>query len=519
MNLSTSNSTIQEYAQNNQNRIYHIALETLSPLHISTVDEKKWHRGMNYLCKGSKIYIIDENKLLPILARNYGFSLEFSDIANFLDRVAEKKVANLSLEDISYFVSRLKYSNQEPIRPMITTGLDVPYIPGSSLKGAIRSVLFKAWYKKVYSKSIDPKPRSKELEEKLFGKIQNNLMKFLIVGDTHFNWEETELYNSKIFNVYNSGREWVSGWKHGRKGNNDSKFNEKDFTTALHCIQPKKKGVLQIAVNKNLLKMGLEKTIKGKKIEFTPTLKGSYLESSEPLFELFRLINSHTRAYLQKELNFYKTFTGADYHQDLVEYVQNLLSHVSKIENQKKAVIRLGFGSGFHSITGDWQFEDHTLPIKQNKEKKYKTRRWLFSNFDNKLEFYLPGFVELSILEDPKQAVALRERIVLPKRIAQIVQIQDTETPTSTAASPPPVELAPLPYKGRLRQGAKDIPAKVISQSGREVVFELLLEGGNQQAKGSYSSRLEIGSWHYVSIKALDNKGNVQRVEYQRRFS
>jgi hypothetical protein len=508
MNTQTStHSTLEEYKNKDQNRRYAIALETVSPVHIGSLDEKKWHKGMNYVYVGQekKVYILDENRFFPLLAQKYGFALEFSDIERFINDVGNKKIANLRLKDLSYFISNLNYTHNEPIRPMIVTGLDIPYIPGSSLKGAIRSALFKAWYKR---EAGDEGLKSSKLEERVFGKIGNNLMKFLTVGDTHFNWDETELYNSKIFNIYKQERDWVSGWKHNRQGGNNASFNERDFTTALHCIKPQTKGVLQIGVNKNLLHMGL------RIIEFTPALKNSYLQKEQPLTELFKILTRHSREYLQRELAFYRHFSGADYRQELIEYVELLLERADKLENQPdKALIRLGFGSGFHSITGDWQYPDHTQTVKSERAKKYKTRRWLFSNYEGNFQFYLPGFVQLSIIAEPQEAKAIQERIILPDRARQN-QPLDSDTPGVT---PPPTELTPPPYKGKLKEGAKEVPAKVIAQSGAEVTFELLLEGGNQQAKARYASSLSIGSWHYVIIKSM-NKGKVERVEYQKKF-
>jgi len=74
----------------------------------------------------------------------------------------------------------------------------------------------------------------------------------------------------------------------------------------------------------------------------------------------------------------------------------------------KNILLRLGAGSGFHAMTGDWQFDDHTETGyhqggRNHGKKKYKSRKLAFEwdetrGNEGEYVFYPMGFIELKKL-------------------------------------------------------------------------------------------------------------------------
>ncbi|RMG78886.1 MAG: hypothetical protein D6707_09200, partial [Bacteroidetes bacterium] len=114
------------------------------------------------------------------------------------------------------------------------------------------------------------------------------------------------------------------------------------------------------------------------------------------------------------------------------QYHENLKSRWEKIKEKAKeaindgnkyAILRVGQGSGFHAVTGDWLFETHVITrIKErNKRGKIinrglidnreaaKTRKWAFEKIGNDYVFYPMGFIAIGevpedfTLSDDKQ--------------------------------------------------------------------------------------------------------------------
>ena len=101
---------------------------------------------------------------------------------------------------------------------------DKPVLVGSSLKGAIRSVLFK----KLDAKSKDGK--------EVFGSslVGDEFMRFVKVADAEF--QDTTLLNTKIFNLQKKAG-WIGGWKHGQQ-ETGSDFRPTGFNTIYECLIP-----------------------------------------------------------------------------------------------------------------------------------------------------------------------------------------------------------------------------------------------------------------------------------------
>ncbi len=167
---------------------YHLKLQTLTPVHIGTVDE--WRLGFDFLLYNNQTWVLNvdavlqakEGQLQPDLKGHYPLPGAF--------------ITDSDLKNPSFF--RYVLRGQPPsekadarMKPFIKDPFDRPYIPGSSLKGALRTAL--AWTgwsdMKMPPLQRDDIGKSKSwagkpLEAKLFGKDANHdLLRTLQISD------------------------------------------------------------------------------------------------------------------------------------------------------------------------------------------------------------------------------------------------------------------------------------------------------------------------------------------------
>ena len=117
-----------------------------------------------------------------------------------------------------------------------------------------------------------------------------------------------------------------------------------------------------------------------------------------PLQNLFYEINNHTADYLDSEHKFFSEYPQGDNSNlilDGIEQLQNVVDGCFK--NGNTCLLKMAAGSGFHSITGNWQYDDFTQTGTDPKtgKKNKKSRKIAIRG----KQFYLMGFVKLKILQ------------------------------------------------------------------------------------------------------------------------
>ena len=302
------------------NRKYEIEVEILSPLHIGAGEE--WINGFDFEVdkKSHKVYSLDY-----INKKQWTNEYDFPTVMT--------KGSDLFLSKIKPFVK-----NQFTKRAVLC---------GSSIKGALRSILFQHFGGKTNK------------GEDVFGTTESGeeFMRFFKLSDIEF--ESTELVNTKIYNLFGP-MPFTAGWKHGRE-KTDKTFNDSGFNTVYECLTPNTmpigKASLSISTKAfyNFLKdRGMSNA--GKKQIFMDEV---YNANGSGIMQLFQTINDHTQSYLQKELDFFEKYN------DRIEYEEKLLTFVNEMQSLRlkpnECVFKMSAGSGFHSITGDWQFGDYSI--------------------------------------------------------------------------------------------------------------------------------------------------------------
>lgn len=391
------------------NKKYNIEIEVLTPLSIGAGAEKDWVRGVDFVVDNHKLYKLNLKKMVKAGLRPEELSNFFanknkdglkSKLAGKLDVVSDSIIPCPveSDNDVKAFVK-----NQMTGKPMLV---------GSSLKGAIRSVLFD------YLGG-----RSKDGQE-VFGSstVGDEFMRFIKISDAEF--DETSLVNTKIFNLQKKGA-WQGGWKHGQN-ETSSNYEATGFNTLYESLMPGQLGVALLMMSEVAYnKFGKEKQPHKKDDKKRPIL-------SNGITELCKIINKHTKRYLEKEKAFFKKY-ATDRTNEIVESIDNLLKQIP--QDNSYCILKMSAGAGFHSITGDWQFEDYSInhvTLKRNggtdksfgvdkngqDAKSAKSRK--IAGYGNSMS--LMGFVKLKPISD--EEVAKRKQEVEQREQERLAEIQ-----------------------------------------------------------------------------------------------
>jgi len=380
------------------NRKYHIEIEVLSPLAIGAGAEKDIVMGVDaiYDEKLKKLYCLNTQKLLQS-----GFKPD--ELSKFYltkdSKYLLSKIVN-NIEKVSDRVFDLDFSSDNNVKSFIRNELSGnPIIPGSSLKGAIRSVLYKYLGGKT------------KIGDDVFGKADrgDEFMRFIKLSDAEF--DNTEIVNTKIFNLYKDvdNSNWKGGWKHGGKETN-GKFKNNGINSLYEILSENSTSIGNISIS--------EKAFNNISSHIKLNLKERIVKSNG-IFELFTIINEHTQEYIKKEIAFFEKYSNSE----TVNIIKNLNSILKVINNSSDScVLKMSAGAGFHSITGDWQHDDYSVGGFSYDLKSYinygkktaKSRKIAITQNG----FELMGFVKLRILteQEMKSHFEEREKIIIQQQ-------------------------------------------------------------------------------------------------------
>jgi hypothetical protein len=361
-----------------------VSVEIITPVHVGGASEKVMKRGVDFFWRQNKLMLFNISDLLKVLlAKNIGLQ----NITNLLadNRVRELEgyiFDTLKVQSTDFTFKELKTSSEpgNEIRPLVRNGTGNPYIPGSSIKGALRSVIFN----NLYRHGSVPGSDYTKVDDLVLGKFDRSIMRFIRVGEPVFTNHTTDIGGIDLFNLYrlNNG-DWESNWKNG-------------FNLWVEYFQPGTKATFRLNIAQPLI----QNLVKGYTKPAYLSDKFSNLLSDSPFDTLRKIINTYTREHINRELDFFNQFDQAKDTPDIIDNLKNLLAHT---ESDNSCLLRMSYGSGFHGITGDWRFKDHkktvyepdksnwvySSTLRQRVPAHYKSRKIIGSNPK------LMGFVKL----------------------------------------------------------------------------------------------------------------------------
>lgn len=365
------------------NKRYDVEIKVLSPLSIGAGAENDWTKGSDFVRKDKKIYKLS---LAKMISRNVDVE-QLSQYFATRDSDGIVQILGNQLEAVSEAVFSAPIDTENDIKSFVRNELSgKPIIAGSSLKGAVRSILF------------EHLRTAERNEREVFGnsKDGSEFMRFVKFTDAEF--DKTELVNTKIFNLHQSEGNWIGGWKHSgsSNGSTNSTFKPTGFNTIYEAIMPGQTGFGNIMLSEKAFDL----------------FRGAQVKTAEKkgvldIKTLFQVINNHTKKYLEKERAFFTTYPATQ-SSEIVDFIDAILRKIPTDDNS--CILKMSAGSGFHSITGDWQFPDYTstgfwAAGKNAGKKKYKSRKIAVGDES----FSLIGFVSLCILSEKEKERRLKE--------------------------------------------------------------------------------------------------------------
>ena len=348
--------------------------------------------------KDSDIYIIDPDRVGKIIGTDQRVldqwiaSIEKGDTNSFFDRFLKRaKPADYSKRCLTNYAGDRRGMT---LKEFIHDGTGRPYIPGSSLKGAIRTAIIASLASKMpetvkerivgsladkHGKYRDEFGEHKSAEDVMLGDTPNeNLMRFIRVGDAYYN-KGIEMAVTQVSLNQRKSYDYLIDKKRAQPVEAIGAEETSSFSLAID-----KKKFDEVFAQRN------DKDLKGMK---------SLPAEISTITGLFKVINDHTGRLVESEISYWRDLTQYQGAENYIEEMENILSAVNACKDGE-CVMRVGQATGWRFITGAWteclkNFKDKVVPNARPHWEKYidydfpKTRR-----MDD--ESYLFGFVKLS---------------------------------------------------------------------------------------------------------------------------
>jgi CRISPR type III-A-associated RAMP protein Csm5 len=382
-------------------------LTTLTPVHIG--NGTTYNKGIDFIQKDEKIGIVDEKKVLQLIGPEYigqwvaAIERYNPDIHQnkqlLLELLKDRGFEDIRLDQISARISKLKSLNNRStqLKEHYRAGLGVLTIPGSSMKGALKTMILDYLVgENRYSFNISDIKHERNygrnevkvdwkfdaVDKKLFGAdATEKSTRFIQIGDVQFHGVHSVVHEIKILNRYED--DW--GFKTGQH-------------FLVETIPPGKTTEFQWKLNHDLLNANKQKypaLWKEEKIDF---LKGSVNDFCSKIWNSSKnLIDWEINLLKEEEFN-----VAGESMKKLYRQISNLMEECADNE----FIIRVGANSGWMFMTAGWWRgfneelgDDYSKIRKVIQKKEYpegmiwpKTRK--ISN-----EGYVLGFVKVALFD------------------------------------------------------------------------------------------------------------------------
>lgn len=365
-----------------------IEIKTLTPIHIgngnflqNNADFVVYQEDEN-----SFISVIDPRKILALVGEEHlnDWMLSIENPNDNVARFVERHCKNVKPDD--YALRRItnfaEIKTSETLKECLHNGMGLYYIPGSSIKGAIRTAVLSglAKGKHLENKIKDKynKINAKQVEKDFFGIDPNSdVFRFLQVGDAYFEDDcgiATRMVNLNI------------------REKDDLMDTSKP--QIIEAIGLENSTTFQMKINN-----GYYEWIKKQK----PNAIGTLPHGMDSLSSLFMEINAYTEDLVQSEIDHWteleERYSGAD---EYIENMQSILDVTKRCRKGKECVLRIGHGAGWRFITGAWseELDNFDEVISVSRPNNYKYEKYVFPK-SRRLDKDgdLLGFVQLAINE------------------------------------------------------------------------------------------------------------------------
>jgi CRISPR-associated protein Csm5 len=321
-------------------------ISTITPVHIGSGMEFQGKNEYVYFPKEKCVAVIDEAKVLAIIEphniQHWIDNIQVSEPKNRKSILTLPQMQNVKAEQIAKRILSIESGYVEEIKALrgqIHSGNGMAMLPGTSLKGALRTALFANHIRNDKNNLIKRSNNlgrtdqqgnvirfdDTSLSKIVFGNSPNeDILRLLQVGDTHFT--KTAFYRTESINL--KYKKWEI---------------KESITQQVEAIPAGMTATTRLVFNDLLEKQSISKRL--------------FNDNSQLLVpeKLFPLVNAHTQKIVENELSFWRDGEkNPELLGDFVDKLEEILNIIKNIKQGKEAVIRIGWGTGFHSMTGGW---------------------------------------------------------------------------------------------------------------------------------------------------------------------
>lgn len=328
-----------------ENEVRNITVECITPVHVGS--GVKFKKDIDFFISSNPniLGIIDDRKVIEALGGEVVTRETVNAWVNAIDQnrsVLELLPSNITIKQVSKRVRNYTdISRRGDLREQMHTSKNQPMIPGSSLKGAIRTAIWDALIKDDtieyndihYTINNRDIFSDKKLNKKAFSPLAENdkidpnkdILRFFQITDVIFNHNDA---NNEVLKVLSDQQD---GWK------------VKPYDENAECI-------ITNAKTFGRIKMDFRSMANNLRERYVKELK-----ETSSLNELWRTCNQYTLKMLKAEIAFFR--------EDMNRYNDSLLQkYINKVESLINTVnhlppdscmIRLGHGTGYRFMTGN----------------------------------------------------------------------------------------------------------------------------------------------------------------------
>lgn len=342
-----------------------IKIETLSQIHIG--NGSFLQKGNDYIADNDYIYVLNIDKLASIIGKDSKTIQLWSDaIMNGSASIFLKNhIQGYPIQDITKRqIKRIADINTElgTVKECIHDGLGKPYIPGSSIKGAIRTIVMSSLARKRIVQRLNNESEQKKWK-RIIQDIESELLHFESYTRTG---KRDSGPSSDIFRFLSTGDAFFDNGVEIAVNQINLNITEKEY------LKDNKKQQIVEAIKPGVLS------------QFRLKIEEDFYRYSgiEDMQNLFKIINDNTYNLLCDEVNFWDKGEGSYYtgQDDYLDQLDLILDQIEACQ-PNECILRIGQASGWRFVTGAWLEEIDKQYFKNEIVPQCRPKNFLYKSF------------------------------------------------------------------------------------------------------------------------------------------
>jgi len=338
-------------AMQGKNDSLRLGLEILTPVQTGTGGNLIQH--IDYIDLGGQVFMVDQARTFAALASG--------------DQTLDAVLSGTRLDDLvklagpphGQLLPSLHGARGVPreFRAQLKDAFLRPYLPGSALKGAIRTALFATLLRqyppdayqyllpgidpKNHRPTASPKMAAKRLSDRAFGANPNqDRLRALHVGDALFQPDDPRLADIRWLNL-TGHPPYQARWRNMATRTSVNRWQD---APGLHAEMLAPGTLAPVTLQWDHFLLSDPAAWGGR--DGLPNILPTHFEA------LRQVLNDHARHRLEREIEFYRAY-GQD---GPLQHCRRLLTLLE--QEPEAAYLQLAWGSGWRGMTGDWLAEE-----------------------------------------------------------------------------------------------------------------------------------------------------------------